>query len=65
MFGSAREFFLWGGDCWGAVKFEILHLYELQQELRCLSVFDLMGRWRIASKISNGMVALMGRLIKI
>jgi hypothetical protein len=65
MCGSLRDFFLWGGDCWGAAKFEVIQLYELQQELRCLSYFDLMGRWKISNQISMGILALMGRMVPL
>ncbi|KAJ3333705.1 hypothetical protein HDU76_004851 [Blyttiomyces sp. JEL0837] len=65
IFGSMREFFLWSGDCWGAAKFEVIQLYEMQQDLRCLSYFDIAGRWRTAGQLSSGILALMGRVLSV
>ncbi|KAI9359335.1 DnaJ domain-containing protein [Zopfochytrium polystomum] len=62
VFSSMRDFFLWGGDCWGAAKFELIRLWELQHELSQLSYFDVAGRWRLAGRLSNGVLHLMGTL---
>ncbi|KAJ3218862.1 hypothetical protein HDU67_003817 [Dinochytrium kinnereticum] len=44
IFGSMREFVLWTGSCWGAAKFEIIRLYEIQQRLQCMSYFDVIPK---------------------
>ncbi|KAJ3193048.1 hypothetical protein HK101_005518 [Irineochytrium annulatum] len=65
IFGSMREFVLWSGGCWGAAKFEILKLYEIQHDLQSLPYLDVIGRWRMSGQLSNGMIVLMCKMMSV
>ncbi|KAJ3097206.1 hypothetical protein HDU97_005091 [Phlyctochytrium planicorne] len=63
IFGNLREFMLWSGDCWGAAKFEVIKLYEMQQRLNDKSYFDFAGRWRASAEISQGMLSMLLKVV--
>ncbi|KAJ1546288.1 hypothetical protein HK405_007238 [Cladochytrium tenue] len=60
---SMREFFIWGGGCWDAAKLELIRLWDLQYELSQLSYLDVFGRWRVAGRLSHGILRLIGTAI--
>lgn len=65
VFSSVREFFLWSGDCWGAARFEVIRLYEMEQKLTQLSYFDVLGRWQLAGRLSSGILHLFGTIVRV
>ncbi|KAJ3288132.1 hypothetical protein HK104_008322 [Borealophlyctis nickersoniae] len=58
-----RDFCLWSKKGWDAAKFEIIHLYELQEDLRCCSYWDVPGRLRRAAQLSKGILQLLGKIL--
>jgi hypothetical protein len=58
IFGSVRDFCLWSGKCWGAARFEIINLVEIEQTLRSLSYFDVLGRIRLTLAMSKGFLKI-------
>ena len=53
-----REYCLWGSKCWDAAKFEIIRLYELQQDIRSLSYFNILGRLKLSVALSKGFLLI-------
>jgi hypothetical protein len=41
------------GDYLNVAKFEVMRLYEIQQELRSLSYFDVLGRLRLTIQMTR------------
>ena len=46
------------GKCWGAAKFEIINLVEIQQDLLSLSYFDVLGRLRLTVAMSKSFLKI-------
>ncbi|KAI9595416.1 hypothetical protein BDF19DRAFT_422709 [Syncephalis fuscata] len=62
---SARRFFhqirdvaLVAGQYLSVAKFEVMRLYEIQQELRSLSYFDVLGRLRLTIQMTRVFLAI-------
>ncbi|RKP22556.1 hypothetical protein SYNPS1DRAFT_25660, partial [Syncephalis pseudoplumigaleata] len=62
---SARRFFhqirdvaLVAGQYLNVAKFEVMRLYEIQQELRSLSYFDVLGRLRLTIQMTRVFLAI-------
>ncbi|CAJ0769403.1 23857_t:CDS:2 [Entrophospora sp. SA101] len=52
-FGRMREILLAGKKYVKIVQFELIRLYELQQQLRSLSYFDIFGRIRLTMQLAR------------
>ncbi|KAL1914952.1 uncharacterized protein VTP21DRAFT_7868 [Calcarisporiella thermophila] len=53
-----RELLLVGQKYMNIVRFEVIRIYDLQQELRGLSYFNLLGRFRISVQITRIFLAI-------
>ncbi|KAI8826035.1 uncharacterized protein EV422DRAFT_515066 [Fimicolochytrium jonesii] len=62
---SMRDFCLWSGKCWSALKFEIITLYEIHSDIQSLSYFDVRGRLCKAARLSKGLISLMAKIVPV
>jgi hypothetical protein len=55
---SLREVCLYTEKCWGVVKFDVIAVYETQQQLFALSYFDIIGRTRLSFTVTKGLLTI-------
>ncbi|KAJ3017088.1 hypothetical protein HKX48_003711, partial [Thoreauomyces humboldtii] len=60
---SMREICLWGGNLWGAAKFEVIALYEIHVDLQALPFFDFRGRLMKSAALSKGLLSLVAKMM--
>lgn len=44
--------------CWDVAKFDVIKVFEIQQQLCALSYFDLVGRAKLSLCVSKGLLAI-------
>src|SRR6266498_4636807 len=57
-FSKFSAFFIAGKKYVKVVQFELIRLYELQQQLRSLSYFDVFGRLRLTMQLARSTLTI-------